>query len=234
MLKIYYMDVACGCSDEQSQRFYEALPKERRLRIDRMKNEKKKKQAILSGACLQTILSRELGISKSEIAFTYEVEGKPQLSNDTIARTRKLEFNMSHSGKYIVVGISDMPIGIDVEKLKKNRKLVGKRFFTMEEYEDILKGKTEEEQEIRFVEYWTMKEAYLKRSGEGLSRRLNSFIIKKIEKNLSKVEGEEIFFKTLVLEDASYRVSVCSKCQNDIWKVADKCVHLSMKDLIDI
>jgi 4'-phosphopantetheinyl transferase len=225
MLHLYYMDIDCGCSYEQSQIFYRALPEERQERIKRLSHAGVAKKKVLSGIFLQYGLSKTLDMDIKDIRYGYGPQGKPYLDcgikNNQCGGVlqekphmegegKRLEFNLSHSGKYAVLAVSDQPVGIDVERMKKNRLSVAKRCFCPEEYEDILQAGDEWERNIRFLEYWTMKEAYVKRIGEGLRIPLNSFRILREDNGLSTVEGEDdLWFATGFLEQGSYGVSVC-------------------------
>ena len=75
----------------------------------------------------------------------------------------------------MVLAVSDRAVGIDIERRKKNHLAVAKRCFCPEEYEDIIAVADPQEQERRFLAYWTMKEAYVKCEGSGLTIPLDSF-----------------------------------------------------------
>jgi phosphopantetheine--protein transferase-like protein len=169
------------------------------------------------------------------IRYGYGPQGKPYLDCGIMNNQRggglqekphmegegeRLEFNLSHSGKYAVLAVSDQPVGIDVERMKKNRLSVAKRCFCPEEYEDIVQAGDEWQKNIRFLEYWTMKEAYVKRTGEGLRIPLNSFRILREDNGLSTVKGEgNLWFATGFLEQGSYGVSVCQTSRGNVAKV---------------
>ena len=100
--------------------------------------------------------------------------------------------------------VSDSLIGIDVERRKRDRLAVARRCFDKKEYEDIRSAHTEQEQDMRFLEYWTMKEAYVKYLGEGLRIPFHSFRIKRMENTLSYLEKDlktqNVYFATLFLD----------------------------------
>lgn len=225
MLKIFYMDIGCDCSYEQSQAFYKILPKERQERIDKLKIEEMREKRVLAGAFMQYGLSRVTHVPIRNICYSYGEQGKPELDWKSI-NTRECSsfFSLSHSGKYAVLAVSDKPVGADVERLRNNRERVAKRCFHKKEYEDIMALQDEEERGRRFLEYWTMKEAYVKRKGEGLQIPLYSFCIKRGDDGVSHVEntgGADIWFATGCLEEA-YSVSVCSEAWEDIGQLFDK------------
>lgn len=171
MLKCYYINLEGGCSYEQSLVLYKKLSAERRAKVDKLKNAEVRAKQIISGAFLEYCLRLETGILEGELPFQYNEHGKPYLKNSNI------HFNMSHSGEYAVLAVGDSRVGIDVERLRKNRLSVARRCFCPEEYADIMSAGDKLLQELRFLEYWTMKEAYVKYIGAGLSIPLNSFCI---------------------------------------------------------
>lgn len=120
---------------------------------------------------LRSILSSCLGISPQNLPFAYTEEGKPYLPES------ELHFNLSHAGDQFLCGISTAaPLGVDVEGQRRIPDLEGiaARFFSPEEWKSLLRWEGEER--VRgFYRCWTRKEAFLKATGEGLSRGLHTF-----------------------------------------------------------
>ena len=70
----------------------------------------------------------------------------------------------------------DIPVGTDVESLGRKTDLgVARRFFSPGETAWIKKGRNGEAQK-RFTALWTLKEAYIKARGKGLSMALDSAV----------------------------------------------------------
>lgn len=110
---------------------------------------------------------KELGISEDyEILLT--PKGKPYFPGNPIY------FNISHSLDKIVVAIFKDPIGIDIELIRENKEKIAKRFFHEEEWR-YLSGISPEYYSREFTGIWTKKESYIKMTGEGLSKPLDSF-----------------------------------------------------------
>lgn len=88
--------------------------------------------------------------------------------------SRKVCLSISHSGSYILCSADSEPCGADVETIREiaDPEKLADRFFTPSEAERIRSADTPGK---NFIEYWTMKEAYVKYLGTGLSRRLDSF-----------------------------------------------------------
>jgi len=203
MIKLYYMRLEGDSSDEQSLALYEMLPERRKEAVDRARNPEIAKKRLYTGAFLQYVLAKETGIFAERLQYEYNEWGKPALVGSDI------HFNLSHSGDYVVLAVSDQPIGIDVEHKTKNYESLAKRCFCPEEYADIMSVDTREGQEIRFLEYWTMKEAYIKLRGEGMRIPFRSFLIERQAETLSKISGQDIFEKTIFLD--AYCISMCSE-----------------------
>jgi 4'-phosphopantetheinyl transferase len=126
---------------------------------------------------LREILSYYVNSEPSQLAFDYTKYGKPLLKqgNDTIPR---IEFNLSHSRKVAMYAIGRVEaIGIDVESVEDLPfEMLANDHFCPKEIEqfselhaqDKLKG---------FYCYWTRKEAYLKATGFGFAKTLNTFSV---------------------------------------------------------
>ncbi len=114
-------------------------------------------------AALRAILGRELGISPSDVAFSYGAHGKPALAHDT-----DLRFNVAHSGGLALIALSDEgEIGVDLEQIRPELATdeVARAVFTDAE-QAALVGPDRVE---RFFQLWTRKEAYLKAIGQGFA-----------------------------------------------------------------
>ena len=112
--------------------------------------------------------------------FDYEIaynsQGKPYfLSN------REIFFNISHSSNYVACVIGDRPVGIDIEKARKGRQNLAKRFFDISEAEWIKECDSDQ----RFFRIWTLKEAYGKATGQGVLDILDK-IVYRLEKGKMK------------------------------------------------
>lgn len=81
-----------------------------------------------------------------------------------------IEFNISHSGLYVVLALSAYPVGIDVQEISDMEfNAIGKRVLSESEYLDFLRSDNPGES---FFRTWVRKEAYVKWTGEGITREL--------------------------------------------------------------
>ncbi len=123
----------------------------------------------MSEVLLRYILWKHYKILLNEVKFEYNVYGKPSL-----ARNTNLYFSISHSDEWILCAVSEVPIGIDVEKIVEDVIGIANRFYTKEEVTYIEK-KLPINRDAAFCKIWTLKESYVKCIGKGLSIPLNSF-----------------------------------------------------------
>lgn len=96
------------------------------------------------------LLKRALGGEQEH----YDPKGKPCLKNGYLS--------ISHSGDWVVVAISQSPVGIDIEEIRDvNSEAVGRRCFS---------GISFESRED-FFEAWVKKESMLKKLGLGIGHK---------------------------------------------------------------
>ena len=122
------------------------------------------------------LLRRAISICTScrpeEIQFARTSDGKPYCI--PINDGDKIEFSLTHTHGLVACALSDLPVGIDAEWTgrKANDDLL--RTALSEEEFIQLQCCDPRTQHRRFLEYWTLKEAYLKAIGKGLSINLKS------------------------------------------------------------
>lgn len=80
----------------------------------------------------------------------------------------KVHYNISHSGKYVVCILSEQEIGIDIQMHKEaNYERMLKKMVPAERIQEILQSP---DKITLFFQEWVLREAYVKWTGEGLSR----------------------------------------------------------------
>ena len=172
----------------------------------RFKNNRSRYCRIAGDAMARYGLNLFFGIAPEEIRIRRKAKGKPFLAD-----ARNVFFNISHSGEYIVCAFSRQEIGIDTERIGRARMEVARRFFHPEEIA-VLEGVDPEERDALFFRYWSVKEAFLKYTGTGLTRPLSSFCIRESgERIYLYAEGKEIGVTVRACEfDPRYASCVCT------------------------
>jgi 4'-phosphopantetheinyl transferase len=173
LLKVYTIHLDRDLTEAEYQSLLPCISEERRERIARFHNYSDKQRALLGEILARRAIAERLGLMPDEIDIIPDQYGKPLLP-----AYPQLHFNISHSGEYVVCAICGSPVGIDVE-LRQHRGFleIAQRFFHTEENEYIRSFGNKDERVIAFANIWTMKEAYIKRDGRGLTIPLPSFSV---------------------------------------------------------
>jgi 4'-phosphopantetheinyl transferase len=126
---------------------------------------------------LREVLGRALEIVPADVRFRFAAHGKPELDPDCAPLARELRFNISHSGDRALIGLARVEVGADIERVKTRRTDdIVRRFFAAGEQQRLFQFAAPQ-REAAFFRLWTCKEAFLKVTGEGLSRSTRSYEI---------------------------------------------------------
>ena len=149
------------------EEFLGLVSPERREQILRFKFDIDKKLCLFSDLLVRYFVCDKLKLNNDELNFSKNSFGKPFLVGYP-----DFLYNVSHTKSAVLVGVSDKPVGVDVEKVRESELKIAKRFFCKNELEYILSCV---ERDKAFYEIWTKKEAYIKGVGKGMSLPLTEF-----------------------------------------------------------
>jgi 4'-phosphopantetheinyl transferase len=157
--------------------YRQSLCKEEIDQLSRFKFAKHRHQYLITRALVRSVLSHyaDDAYKPAEWVFSKNRYGKPYIGNFGFEST--LRFNLSHCEQMVVLAVTrDREIGVDVEWTLRPGKTVelADNYFSPEEVAQ-LHGLSVELKNDRFFDLWTLKEAYIKACGVGLSIPLNSF-----------------------------------------------------------
>jgi 4'-phosphopantetheinyl transferase len=164
------LDVVSGEDAARGDLTAHELDRARRLRF-----EVDRRRFVAGRSALRQILGRCLGVSPVDVSLVVAPGGKPYL--DTARHRERVWFNLSHSGDLALLAVSaDGEVGVDVERVRPlpDLEAVAARWFSPRE-QAALAALPPEGRVRAFFSCWTLKEAYLKACGDGLSRRLAAF-----------------------------------------------------------
>lgn len=190
------------------ERLTRLLPPEKQEQIYKIRFNIDKKLSLFSDLFVRYLACKVLNLNNTEVIFYKNDYGKPYLDGFP-----SFQYNISHTKNAIVIGISNKPIGVDIEKIKPINLKIAERFYCMNELRYILSK--EDVLEKLFYKVWTKKEAYIKWIGKGLSLPLTSFDVTDVElrKILKNIEIDE------------YMLSICSKADfytEDVYRLTEK------------
>lgn len=188
-MKIYYCNInefldLCGT---------EYLSSNRLERIERYRTLSAKAACLVSGLLLRMTLGADY-----EERLTTNSHGKPLLKDNSCF------FNISHSGDYVILAISDCELGADIEKITFHNPKVAERCLTANEKEWLKQHPCDKS----FYQLWTGKEAVMKATGEGFSMDTRNFHLLPIQDGIHKIRDKHWFFQWFELD--GYQVCIVS------------------------
>ena len=146
-------------------------------RASRFRFQRDRDRFVIARGVLRTLLGTYIRIPPEQIRFQYSARGRPSLApdqNDTV-----LDFNLSHSHELALLAFSRGPaVGIDLEYVRHDmdHEQIAAHFFSAQEAAS-LRALSENLRAAAFFNCWTRKEAFIKATGEGLSRPLDQFSV---------------------------------------------------------
>ena len=151
------------------------LDNEEQARAARFVRDSDRRQYIAAHALLRGMLSRHGGLDPRAWRFVTGAHGKPSLHPDH--GLDRLRFNLSHAPHAVACGlVLDHPIGVDIEDRARpgGHLQLADAYFAPAEVAQ-LRARPMAEQNTLFFLFWTLKEAYIKATGAGLSTPLDQF-----------------------------------------------------------
>ncbi len=212
MIIAYIFDVT-KINENDYKEFYNIISEKRQKKADLYTSKESTIRCVMAEIMIKYALKQEGCDNCFEVR--QNSHGKPYFEN-----IPNIKFNVSHSGKWVTVAISNSEVGVDVEYILRDadKRGIANRFFSEKERKYIFSAKTDAEENINWTQIWTLKESYIKYLGKGLSKKLNSFEIVRVKTGFSVNDSEnnadKTFFNTFLLDD-DYVLSVCGE-ENEV------------------
>jgi 4'-phosphopantetheinyl transferase len=153
--------------------FASVLTPEERDKVERRHFPEDRHQQLITRGLLRTVLSRYVPAqAPADWRFELGVRGRPRIAD--AQNGAGLHFNLAHARGLVALAIAGFPeVGVDVEEFRERRApfAVARRYFSGAEV-DEMESLPEEARAKRFFQLWTLKEAWLKAVGTGLTVRL--------------------------------------------------------------
>lgn len=203
------------------------VPEATRQRIALFARNNDAQRSLLGEALARHLLAKATGAELPPQPFTTGEKGKPGPEG-----YKGIHFNISHSGEWVIVAISPVNVGVDVEKMRKVPEGVAHRFFSDRENEMLQNAVNEAEKADIFFTLWTLKESFLKAIGKGLTKSLSSFTIINAGFQQFRLandpEAEGYYLKTFNLCEG-YKLATCAALDS----FSDKVTIIKANELIE-
>ena len=158
-------------SEKDYETAYNSLPLWRREKADKYRFLQDRKRSVFAYELLISMLSDYLEAEDNAFEIYEDERGKLRLKNS------ELGFNISHSGAFVACAIHEGEVGIDIEEKRELSPRLFESVLSNPELKILTRGEEVPTKTIskdlpmaaEFLRFWTVKEAYLKYTGEGLS-----------------------------------------------------------------
>ena len=148
------------------------LSEEEHARFDRIRTQPDRDEYAIAHALLRSTLSALGDRPPASWRFATGPYGKPALADSA----PPLSFNLSHARGLVACAVAARAdVGLDIESIRRatNWRGIASRYFSSAELAEIDRAEPER-QAVRFFELWTLKEAFVKALGVGLSQPLSA------------------------------------------------------------
>jgi 4'-phosphopantetheinyl transferase len=149
------------------QQALDSISPQRRQQALKYKFEQGQRLCVAAYLLLKQALREQEGITENPV-FDYGPHGKP-----FIVGHPELHFSLSHCKEAAVCVLSRQPVGIDVESVGRYRDSVANYAMSDAELQQIQQAT---DPEVEFVRLWTMKESFLKLTGEGINDHMKDVL----------------------------------------------------------
>jgi 4'-phosphopantetheinyl transferase len=136
-------------------------------RLDRYRSDDDRMMFLLGRTMARAMVGRAIGVAPEAWRWREGAHGRPEVDDPRCP----IRFNVAHSAGLVVCAIaSGRDVGVDVEDVRRSppNPLVVTRYCSPMEAADI-GPRGDPGWQARFLQYWTLKEAYLKARGLGIS-----------------------------------------------------------------
>lgn len=132
---------------------------------------------LLTRALIRTVLSLYAPIEPTEWSFGVNAYGRPEIAEGATP-TIGLSFNVSHTAGLVMLGVSRHgAVGVDAEHLGRSPAVLelAAQFCSRSELTELRREPDDHRRSERLLDLWTLKEAYAKARGIGISLPLTRF-----------------------------------------------------------
>eukprot|EP00850_Spirogloea_muscicola_P009081 SM000050S17006 [mRNA] locus=s50:330254:334202:- [translate_table: standard] len=161
--------------------YHSILSPAEQLHVAAANSEALRRERLLARALVRTSLAKYCGglLGPKQLKFRSNRHGKPKFDAATSGGSLSgssfpsLQFNLSHTHSLIACGVTTSdPIGIDVEDTsrvpRRDVLALARKKYSSAEVDWLQQCTSKEERRLRFLQLWTLKEAYVKAIGMGI------------------------------------------------------------------
>lgn len=159
---------------------------ERQKKSLRYKFPKGKALSLGAALVLDELLQRK-GLRERNQRYLTGKHGKPSLEDHP-----EIHFSISHTSHFVACAMATCEVGIDIQHLVDASEPLMRRVLSDEEMEMVMEREGEERKAL-FARLWTLKEAYMKAVGTGITDDFPAFSFENDQPRLVNRQGFFLF-----------------------------------------
>ncbi|MBR6549399.1 MAG: 4'-phosphopantetheinyl transferase superfamily protein [Clostridia bacterium] len=163
---IYFTDATAF--DMNDTIWQSLLSPARKQRISALKQPEDKQRSLAVELLLCFALKNEFSNITLPASYHYDSNGKPISNMDGIY------FSLSHSGRYVACAVAPYSIGVDIQWQKEADQKTVEKVLTKNQLE-MIRTMPPKKQQSAYYDFWCLKEALYKVTGEGSVRQPTEF-----------------------------------------------------------
>ena len=173
MVRVRWMSLALSGATDQ-ERWQAVLDSQELARARRFRFAIDRHAYVAAHALARSMVAEVARTTPVAVQFAAGPDGKPRLA--AAPAQSRVQFNISRSRSHVACGVTlTDELGIDVEGVSHADVLaLAERYFAPAEVE-MMRQATPDQRGLLFAKLWTLKEAFVKATGEGLRRSLDDF-----------------------------------------------------------
>jgi len=186
---------------------------------------------LISRVLVKTVLADKLGISPHEVNLLLHPNGKPFVQG-----SKAVYFNLTHSADIIILAVTEEgEIGVDIEKVDREFEWMRvDSVLDLSEIEWIKEKELTDSSSVfqRFFQIWTLKESYIKCTGEGMSRHLKKLNFHVLPEHIQFLDSTndvqktgEYYFESYIYE-SNFIFSICLQQSHNLERFNLDCFQL--------
>ena len=198
-MEFYLLDASALPDPKEDESVLSGIPDWRRAKILKYLRPCDRKLSLGAWRLMESSLKQHGFLAENVIIGK---NGKPECKG--------IYFNLSHSLDMVLCAVSKNPVGCDIEKVTNAPIEDSEHYFSKKECRHIADASNPTDADRRFFRLWTMKESYMKMTGEGIS--LSPIRIEIDLDNLAILRDGVL--QSCVLRNSSidgYEISICTK-----------------------
>ncbi len=229
-MKLYILDIRKVRQNSiLEEKIFAGLSKQRQEKIERCRHDIDKLRSLCAGALMQlgvmeweeseedftlhkvdpskvnwTMLGAFFAPEHKALVCDYKQNGKPYFVNYP-----HIHFNLSHSGNYVIAAFDKNPVGVDIQEHRSISDSLARRFLNDWEVQQVGARTETAHWEEKMCRLWTVKESYIKLTGEGLQKSMKEIRVDMQNATIENRHGEPLATFKEKVQNGKYYISVC-------------------------